>query len=195
MNSIGYARYKATSLKKISHKKIKVVKNHKISIEPILVDYKIFNKKDCKKYLNSKDILKKGYQPIQIIVTNNSKHDISISIDDFSFPCISAHEVANELHRNGATRGAGFGAGAFFCPILLIPACVQGCGANQFNNDMDRDFVKKSLKDQVVLVNKTANGIIFIEEDDFTQDFTLTVQDQVTKKSLILIPQEIKKII
>ncbi|AXK61122.1 hypothetical protein [Candidatus Chromulinivorax destructor] len=71
-------------------------------------DYKVFNKKDCKKYLKSGSILRKGYQPIQITVKNSTSHDIIISPQDFATMYVPALHVAEKLHRNNLTRGLGF---------------------------------------------------------------------------------------
>ena len=46
----------------------------------ICCEYKIFNKADCKKYLGRGQVLSKGYQPIQIKLTNNSDNVILLPL-------------------------------------------------------------------------------------------------------------------
>lgn len=87
-------------------------------------DYKVFNKKDCKKYLKSGSILRKGYQPIQITVKNSTSHDIIISPQDFTPIHVPALQVAEKLHRNGLARGIGFAIPAFVIGIPVAAACV-----------------------------------------------------------------------
>ncbi len=200
--STGYSRYKSISLKQGSEKiKLKKVKSKKgkldisVVLESVTCEYQVFNKKDCKKYLNSKDILKKGFQPIHVVFVNNSLNDILISLEDFSFSCVSAQEIAKELHRNGAKRGGAFGAAAWICPILIVPSLVQGLGAKDFNNDMDRDFARKELKSQTITAGKSVSGIVFISTEGFSKDFTVKVQDLVKKQSITLFPQENNKIL
>ncbi len=134
----GYARYKASSLRRIN--------TVNTEDEAISFNYKILKPNDCKKYFNSKSIIKKGYQAIQISFTNNSKHSIAISPDNFSFRCIPAQEVANSLHRDGMARGIGFGIGALWFLPLIFPALIQGLGATDYNYEMDIDFANKVLK-------------------------------------------------
>ena len=144
-SSTVYARYKSDSLKKVQ-KRIDISTQESLSF-----DYKVLNSKDCKKYFNSKSIIKKGYQPIQVTFTNNSKSSIAISPESFSFRSAHAQDVANSLHRDGAARGVGFGIGSLFCTWLVIPALVQGLGANNYNDDMDIDFERKSFKNRFYL--------------------------------------------
>ncbi len=154
--------------------------------ESIFFDYKILNKKECKKYFNSKSMIKKGYQPIQITFTNNSKKHIAISPDNFSFRCANALDVANSLHRNGVARGIGFGLGTLWFFPLIFPAFIQGLGATEYNEQMDIDFSNKSFKNQVVAPYSIVDGIIFASQDDFNTNFTLIVKDIDSKDSLIL---------
>ncbi len=182
-SSMGFARYKSESLKKID--------THNTQINPsrdtsVAFNYKTFTADDCKKYFNTKSILKKGYQPIQIIFTNNSKYSIELSPDNFSFRCADARDVANNLHRDGMARGIGFGLGSLWFMPLIFPALIQGLGANDYNEAMNIDFSNKSLKKQVVAPYTTVEGVIFASRDEFSRNFTLTVQDINKKTSFTL---------
>src|SRR2546423_1022442 len=57
--------------------------------------YRIFNKKDCIKYLD-RDVIKKGYQPIQITLANNTNRYLKISRKNFSLATVSIDEVASQ---------------------------------------------------------------------------------------------------
>jgi hypothetical protein len=179
ISSTGYARYKSIPLNR-SLRKAAV-----ISQDTINFDYKIFKAKDCKKHLNSKYIIKHGFQPIQIIITNNSNNNIAISANDFSFPLVNCQDVADSLHRNGFARGLGFGIGALGCWPLVIPALVEGFGANDFNACMDRDFENKTLEPQIIPPYTTVNGLIFVDRQDFTKDFTCTVKNESKNESIV----------
>ncbi len=180
LHATGYARYKAAPLRKI-YQHIDITKQESISF-----DYRVLNSNDCKKYFNAGTITKKGYQPIQVTFTNNSKYSIAISPASFSFRCAHAQDVAMNLHRNSIARGVGFGLGALIFTPLIIPALTQSLGAAQYNEDMDIDFEKKSFKNQVVPPYTTVDGVVFAECGQFSRDFTLTVKDIQKKDSLIL---------
>lgn len=74
----------------------------------VIFAHNIFSKKDCKKYLKSSKVLRKGYQPIQITVMNNTQTTIEISPKNFSDYHVSALEVSEKIHRNSCARGVGF---------------------------------------------------------------------------------------
>ena len=175
-----YARYKSDSLKKI-YQEIDTSAQ-----ESLYFDYKVLNAKDCKKYFNSKSLIKKGYQPIYITFTNNSKNSIAIAPENFSFRCAHAQDVANNLHRDGVARGVGFGLGAIFFAPLIIPALVQGLGAVDYNEQMDLDFANKAFKKQVVPAYTTVDGVIFASRDQFSRNFTITLKDVQSAKSYTL---------
>jgi len=84
--------------------------------EGVIFTHKKLNKKDCKKYLKSSKILRKGYQPVQITVMNNTERNIEISPKNFTDFHVPALEVSQTLHRNGFARGVG----------LAVPAVVIG---------------------------------------------------------------------
>jgi hypothetical protein len=167
----GHARYKAASINRIDtiNTQINTLKDESVSF-----NYKIFNANDCKKYFNSRSIINKGYQPIQIIFTNNSNNTIAISPDSFSFRCAHVQDVTNSLHRDGMARGIGFGLGALWFLPLIFPALIQGLGAAEYNEEMDIDFANKALKNQVVPPYTTVNGVIFACRNEFSKKIIYT---------------------
>ncbi len=180
---MGYARYKSYPLQKINtiNTQINSSKNESISF-----NYKILKSNHCKKYFNTKSVLKRGYQPIQITLTNNSKHSIALSLDNFSFRCADAQDVANSLHRDGMARGIGFGVGALWFMPLVFPALIQGFGAVAYNEAMDIDFANKALKNQVIPPYTTVEGVIFVARNEFSRNFKLTVQEIHGQQSFTL---------
>lgn len=180
MSSSVDARYKSQILKKGSSQVITHASKDYIAFE-----YKILTAKDCQKFFNNRNIIKKGFQPVQITFINNSDKAISISPQGFDFEVVPAQKIADSLHRNGMKRGVGLGVASLAAGwVTLVPALVQGCGAKEFNVDMDNDFANKQLKDQVVLPGKTVTGVVFANRNNFDRDFTFTVQDQ--DKQLVL---------
>jgi hypothetical protein len=181
--SMGFARYKSQPLKNIDthNTQVNTAKDNSVSF-----NYKIFTANDCKKHFNTTSIIKKGYQPIQIIFTNNSKYSIAISPDNFSFRCADFRDVANILHRDGMARLIGFGLGSLWFMPLIFPAFIQGFGADDYNEAMDMDFSQKALKVQVVPPYTTIEGVIFASRNEFRRNFTLTVEDIDKKISFTL---------
>jgi|GEM_PF-971924 len=201
------ARYQSVPLPSVP------LKNNHSEKTPISFEYKSFTKKDCKKYLNSKRIINKGYQPIQITITNNSDNDIVISPENFSKSSVNALEVSEMLHRNNVARGLGLATpgiivgvpvtaisvmtgamaaamssniDATLCALLIpgilimspfiIAGMVQGFGAEEFNNNMDHDFKKKELQEQIVFSGSTITGLLFIPCKTLTKKQKMTIK-------------------
>lgn len=175
-----HARYQSAPLKKL-YKNVNMTVDNVVSF-----NYKVFSARDCKKYFNSKSIIKKGYQPVQMVITNNSSHSIAISLTNFSFRCVDAQDIAHALHRDGVSRAVGFGFGALFFSPLIIPAFVQGLGASAYNLDMDLDFEKKALQSQVIPPYTTIDGVIFASREQFSKSFKVILKDIDQKESITL---------
>src|SRR5438067_1438641 len=79
--------------------------------EGITVTCKSFTKQDCKRYLD-RNVLAKGFQPIQITIENSTKRYLAIS--KISVPCADPAYVANEVHTSTVGRATAYGVGAFF---------------------------------------------------------------------------------
>jgi len=186
ISSTGFARYKSQPLKKNSRQ---VFSNSANSVD---CKFKVFTKNDCKDFLNSKSIIKKGFQPVQISISNSSEHDIFVTSDSFGLSTVSAQGVSRCLHRDGVSRGVGFGIGGLFFWWLFIPAVVQGCGARDYNADMDIDFADKSFKEQVIKSGATATGIIFVPSHDFNPNFSVTLKNAVSNESIVIYPYEFR---
>lgn len=178
------ARYKSAPLKDIHRENIRI--NNLKKNKSLFFTYKPLHNNDCKKYFNSKNILKKGYQPVYIKCINNSEYNIVVSLNNFSFQCANFQDVANNLHRDGMARGVGFGFGALWFFPLIFPAFIQGLGANRYNKDMDMDFENKALKNQIVPAYTFIEGVIFVYRQEWTNDFSLTVHTVDQKNSFTL---------
>ena len=109
--SLGFTRYKTSALDiNIVDKKLET-KNPNICCE-----YKIFNKADCKKYLGRDQVLSKGYQPIQIKLTNNSDKPFRFSLNSFNLSCIPFYNFIEDVEFNTAKNFLYF----VLCSFMLL---------------------------------------------------------------------------
>lgn len=165
----GCARYRAKSLKSITKSSTKA--------EAVSFSYRIFSPADCQKYLG-RNVIRKGYQPIQITFVNNTDRYFNISKRGLSFDYASTKEVLRVLHFNTTGRAVGYGILGLFLWPFIIPAIVDGIGSAKANKQMDADFADKILTKQIVEPHTTVNGIVFVDADsEFDEDFTFTVSD------------------
>ena len=150
--------------------------------ETILISAKAFNKSDCKKYLD-RDVLKKGYQPVQLYIQNNSDKSYLFSLNRVSLSCARPEEVAEKVHTSTVGRAAGYGAAAWFtCGLLAIPAVVDGVKSSQANEALDNDFSAKTARDQTILPHSHLNKLIFVPVNEYQQMFSITLIEQESNK-------------
>jgi hypothetical protein len=146
---------------------------------------RVFSAKDCKEFLG-RNVLAKGYQPVQITIQNNSKHYFNFSRSNISVPCISAGDIAKKVHTSTVARAAGYGVGALFVWPLVIPSIVDGVGSSEANQKLDEDFSRKELCSQTIAPFSAVNGLIFVPVKDFKNDFSLTLVKAESNKKLTL---------
>lgn len=145
--------------------------------EPIIVSAKTFDRMDCKKFLD-RDVIAKGYQPIQLYIQNNSDHDYSFSLSRVDLPHATQEEVASRVHTSTIGRALGYGIpGLIVLWPLIIPAVVDGIKSSQANEALDSDFSAKIARDQTIKPYSHFNKIIFVPVRDFEESFQVTLID------------------
>lgn len=145
--------------------------------EDILISATPFNKADCKRYLD-RDVLSKGYQPVQLFIQNASDKNYAFSLQRISLSCARPEEVADKVHTDTAGRAAGYGAGAIFLWPLAIPAIVDGVKSSNANEALDNDFSAKTARDQIIPPHSYFNKLIFVPVKEYQSAFTITLMDQ-----------------
>lgn len=172
-----------------AHYQAKPLKNLVIPTQPkeqtVSFAYHIFSKSDCKRYLD-RDVIGKGYQPIQIAITNNTNHCFRLSTDSFSIPIVGHEEVAEKVHTSTIKRATSYGVGALFLFPLIIPAVVDGVGSYQANQELDSDFDQKSMYDKIINPHSTINGLVFAPVEGFNPVFNFSIFDTETNERFVL---------
>jgi len=175
----GCAHYRAHPLKKL------VTPPVKTTHQAIAFSHHALSKGECMLYLD-RDVLAKGYQPVHITFTNNSKNYFTLSKENFSLPYANSDDVAKLVHTNTAGRAAGYGVVGLFIWPFIIPAVVDGIGSSEANHQLDADFAGKALRNQIVAPYSTVHGLIFVPKNEFDANFTMSVTNQETGTSYTL---------
>ncbi|MBS1986603.1 hypothetical protein JST99_01580 [Candidatus Dependentiae bacterium] len=186
LSAIGFALYRAQTLKPSI---LQLASNN--SGETITFVYKVFDKRDCTRYLN-RDVISKGYQPIHITFTNNTNHCMKFSLDSFDFTCVPIEEVAESVHTSTVGRAVGYGVGSLFLWPLAIPAVVSSVRSSKANKRVDRDFDSNKLDSQIIAPMTTVKGLVFASLELFNPDFSFVVTDMTTKQQYTLSPSSPK---
>ena len=138
---------------------------------------------DSKRILN-RDVIKKGYQPIQITINNDTKKYILFSNQGVNLPTVSAQEVADKVHTSTVGRAATYGVAGLILWPLLIPAVVDGVGSSQANEQLDRDYGAKVMNQMVIQPYANHNGLIFVPVSEFQDSFEIILVDRETKEKI-----------
>ncbi len=178
----GCASYNASPLNTLSSEMIMSQPLGGMGNNNILVSAKAFDKADCKKYLD-RDVISKGYQPVQLYIQNNSEKDYIFSLNRVSIPSATPEEVADKVHTNTAGRAAGYGAAAWFTfGILAVPAIVDGVKSANANESLDNDFSAKVARDQIIMKHSHFNKLLFVPVNEYQQIFSVTLIEQGSNK-------------
>jgi hypothetical protein len=151
------------------------------TIDNVTLSCKTLSKAECKKYFD-RDIIDKGYQPVQLSIKNATKKYILFSNQGISLPVSSPEEVAEKCHTSTVGRATGYGVAGLFVWPLLIPAVVDGISSSQANTNLDRDFSEKNIEQIIINPFATHSGIIFIANNYFQDSFSVRLVDKETKE-------------
>ena len=199
----GCARYKAYPLKILSIPS-------SMDDKSVTFAYKIFNKKDCIKYLG-RNVIKKGYQPVQLTIHNNSAKMLSFSLATFTLPCAPIDLVRNKVHFSTIGRVLAYSPGVIlsasalsqmlvptgFSGLMLlqiggillvsfIAATVDCVASVKANRALDADYTYKALHDQILYPACILNGIIFISLHEFDENFSFSLRDSTNTQMIVL---------
>ena len=131
-----------------------------------------------------RDILAKGYQPIQITIDNDSDKYILFSAQGIGLPVATPQEVADKVHTSTVGRAAAYGVAGLIVWPFLIPAVVDGVGSSQANEKLDRDFAEKAVGQVVIQPYAKHNGVVFVQKEEYQDSFVVTPVERATKRKL-----------
>ena len=207
----GCARYTALALPRISPEKA----SQFVDSKSVSMAFRVFDKKDCIKFLD-RNVIRAGYQPIHITLTNNSNSSLLFFRNGINMPTVDAKEVAKKVHTNTWARMFGYGIPASLCcassskmlaialfiyspailvpligvPLFGIPAITDSIGSAEANDLLDGDYNRKELRDQKINPYETINGLVFVPKDSDTSNFQITLSELKSSQRIVLSPEK-----
>lgn len=178
----GCASYNASAL---AHSYGDPIMSSSLQETDILVTAIAFTRCDCKQYLD-RDVISKGYQPVQVFIQNNTNKTFIFSLNRISLPYASPEEVARTVYTSTIGRAAGYGAASLLLWPFIIPAIVDGVKSAQANDSLDHDFLSKTAKDQLLHPHSHINTLIFVPIRGYSNHFTITLLNYETRNPMLL---------
>ena len=197
----GCASYRAASLSALSPQFVKESEE----IPGMSVGCKSFSASDCVTYLD-RDVLKKGYQPVELTFYNQTDKSYFFSSNQVSLPCAYSQKVASSVHTSTAGRVVGYAVaspviistgvllksvglviwGAYCFVPLTISAVVDGICSRNSNKRLDKDFQDKAEDHFVIAPYSYRMTLLFIPKEDFSPNFNVALVEQDTGASKVL---------
>ena len=150
-------------------------------IEGVSIGCKAYSKEDCFTFLD-RDVIAKGYQPIQLTFQNNTDNRYVFSIGGVSLPCTNPETVASTVHTNTAGRVIGYSVGGLLFWPLFIPAVVDGIGSSNANKELDKDFYDKAKERLVIHPKGFSKTLLFVPRAQFAPVFDVTLIEEESGK-------------
>ncbi len=166
----GCASYRASALANLSED---LLAKYPSQVAGVEVTAKAFTQDDCKRYLD-RDVLSKGYQPVQVFIQNNSNKSLYFSLRRVSLPYARPEEVVKSVRPPMIVR------------IAEHIADRNGEKLARVNQSLDDDFCSKAAKDQTLSPHSYINALIFIPVSRYSNQFTITLIDYETRRPILL---------
>ncbi|MFA6527358.1 MAG: hypothetical protein WCT20_02960 [Candidatus Babeliales bacterium] len=157
------------------------------TVDSITVGARALSETDCYAAF-SRRILKKGYQPIQLLIVNDSDQSYILHAHNIGLELESTKVIASKLHLNTTGRVISWGAPAFFgLPIFLLPAIVEGVWSNEANKKLDLDFMQRTISHDTTLYiapHSWVNRVLFVATEKMPSHFETTLINKQNNKAL-----------
>ncbi|MEI8329547.1 MAG: hypothetical protein WCG14_06085 [Chlamydiia bacterium] len=140
----------------------------------IQVVAKAYTPEESTKFLN-KNLLRKGYQPVQITIQNNSSQEYSLSSGSVGLPTASPSKVTMKLMQSAIPRGIAFRIASFFFWPFMVPSTIDSIITMKTYQSIKNDLQSKLVKKEVIAPYSIYNRIVFVPIDQFKDSFDVSL--------------------
>jgi hypothetical protein len=163
---------------------------------------KSYSHNESRSYLH-RDLIKRGYQPIQITIQNNTPKSYALSREGISLPTASPGKVARAVMKESIPRSIGLKIASFLFWPFMIPSTIDGIVTMRshylLRKDLSAKAVKEKDKEEVVLPYSIFNRVVFVPKEELRETMTVTLiehdSDDLTSFICSLNPSEEEKIV
>lgn len=143
------------------------------------VTVKKYSTGESKEYLD-RNLIRHGYQPIQVTVENNTTRSYALSQDGISQPCASPGKVANSVSKKALPRSIGLKIASFFFWPLMIPSTIDGIFMLKTHAQMKKNYSAKAVKEESeeIAPYTTVSRVLFIPKKEVKDSLTVTLNSQ-----------------
>lgn len=128
----------------------------------------------------SRRILKKGYCPVQLLITNDSDQSYILHAHNIELELESIASVAEKLNLNTAGRVISWGFPALFgLGFFIFPAIVEGLWSSEANKKMAADLAHRTISNDTTLCitpHRQINKVMFVAQEAMPSRFDITLE-------------------
>jgi hypothetical protein len=152
--------------------------------EGLYIEARAYNARDSETYL-SRNLLSKGYQPVQLTIQNNTGKTYFLSKNGVDLPAASAQKVSSYVIKHYIPRSIAMKVASFFFWPFVFPSVVDTIVTWRHHAHMKEDYMAKTLKEQEPLIPySTTHRILFVPRGDYSDHFTLHLREAKTGRNL-----------
>ncbi len=135
---------------------------------------KAYTEEESKKFLR-KNLLKRGYQPVQITIQNNSREPFSLSTGSVDLPTASPSKVAKKLMISAIPRGIALRVASLFFWPFMVPSTIDSIITTKTFKILRNDLESKLVKKETIAPYSIYNRIVFVPVKEFKGSFDITL--------------------
>jgi len=158
--------------------------NNRQTEKSVTIAVEFFDASKTKKIFQV-NLLKRGYQPVYIVIDNRSKETYIFNKSRINKTCYDAYAIAEKCGFSTAGRATAYGVGGLFLWPLFIPAIVDGTGSARANQEMQHDYAIKEIKNGRIQPNGLLSGVVFVDKMANGEHFVIRLQNIETNELLL----------
>lgn len=140
--------------------------------ESLTIETKAYTADESRLYLD-RNLLSRGFQPIQVTIQNNSPH--TWIVDGISLPTAHPKHIAYKLSQSALPRAIAFKVATFFFWPMIIPSTIDTLKTYSVYQKMHRDFSAKLLKEgEMIVAYSTLHRMLYVPKGDVEETLSLT---------------------
>jgi hypothetical protein len=147
--------------------------------EHITLSIKALTQEESEQYL-TKDIIRWGYQPVQVTIENGSPDPYAFSPKSIDLPLVSSSKIAKKILSDSLPRSIGFKVAGFIFWPFAIPGTINSLLTHKSYKKFKKNLSSKSVKEEIIAPYSIFHRIFFISKEDNKEPFTITLQNQET---------------
>lgn len=158
---------------------------------------KTYTVQESQDYLD-RDLISRGYQPIQVTIQNNTAKAYFLSQDGISLPSVPAQKIARQVIKSAIPRAVAYKVASILFWPFMIPSTIDTVRTFKSYQKLKKDLVAKSVKTQEKIAPySTFHRVLFVPMDQVQETLTVTLSeiDSENLVSFICHPQESERVV